>query len=185
MVPGQMLRGHSTSPFVCYFFPCVRFKQGSQHLQREGPTGGRGLWFTTEDHMLKTLPKPWHKGIFPLSSSVCHSREAGQDPRMQLRCIFNFFLSPTREEAAAQNPPQGRRPLGWKRKLAADALAGPEKGQAGISQTRITWMPSLPTFTHKGCVGLCSLGLGCTTAAAPRVLLSPPAPSTVRASLNH
>lgn len=91
---------------------------------------------TTEDSMLRTLPRPWDKGIFPLLSSVCHSREAWEDPRMRLRCIFNFFPSPTREGAAAQNTPQGRRALSWKRKLTADELGSPEEGQAGISQNR-------------------------------------------------
>lgn len=91
---------------------------------------------TAEDNMLGTLPRSWDISIFPLSSSVCQSMRAWEDPRMQLRCIFNFFPSPTKEAAEAQNPLQGRRALSWKRKLAADALVSSEEGQAGISENR-------------------------------------------------
>lgn len=88
----------------------------------------------------------------------------------------HFFPSPTRAAAAAQNPPQGRRALGWKRELAADALGSPEEGQAGISQSRNHMYALTANIQAQR---LCSSGLGCTTAIAPRVLLSPPAPSAV------
>lgn len=45
------------SPLVSYFPPCVEFRQGTHHLQTEGPRGRSRLWVATEDSMLTTVPR--------------------------------------------------------------------------------------------------------------------------------
>lgn len=62
--------------------------------------------------MLGTVPRPGDKGIFPLSSSVCHSWEAGEHPTVQLRCILSFFPKPHKSGSSSTKPTSRQKGLG-------------------------------------------------------------------------
>lgn len=176
MVPGQMLKGGSTSSFVCYFLLCqIQVKVSTPAKKRGQQVEGVceslqriACWGQSQGQGTK---------VFFLFQAQCViPGRLGNTQQCSSGVFCHFFPSPTRAAAAAQNPPQGRRALGWKRELAADALGSPEEGQAGISQSRNHMYALTANIQAQR---LCSSGLGCTTAIAPRVLPSLPAPSAV------
>lgn len=146
--------------------------------QREGVCGAlhrTACWGHSQGHGTKVF--------FLFQAQYVTPRRLGKTQECSSGVSLIFFQAPQERQEQHKTHPKAERPWGGRGNWQLMHWAALRKARQGFHKTGITCIPSLPTFRHKGCLGLCSSGLGCTNAIAPRVLLSPLAPSAVHVSL--